>query len=75
MKVCSNGPGYMTTMASTRIFVKPLYKSSSQNQKADHHGTWYVALGMWGLLSLFKLWSKVDICLLIVKVKFASLCI
>ena len=29
MKVCSNGPGYMTMMAFTRIFVKPLYKSSS----------------------------------------------
>ena len=29
MKVCSNGPGYMTTVASTRIFVKPPYKSSS----------------------------------------------
>ena len=28
-----------------------------QNQKADDLGTWYVALGMWGLPSLFKWWS------------------
>ena len=25
-----------------------------QNQKADDLGTWYVALGMWGLPGLFK---------------------
>ena len=26
----------------------------AHNQKADDLGTWYVALGMWGLPSLFK---------------------
>ena len=35
-----------------------------QNQKADDLGTWYVALGMEGLPSLFKWWSSVDLDLL-----------
>ena len=31
-----------------------LFKNLLQNHKADDLGTWYVALGMWGLPSLFK---------------------
>ena len=34
--------------------IKP-FKNLLQNQKADDDlGTWYVALGMWSLLILFK---------------------
>ena len=32
-------------------------KNLLQNQKVDDLGTWYVALGLWGLPSLFKWWS------------------
>ena len=49
-KVCSNGPVHMTKMAA---MPKP-FKNLLQNQKADDLGTWYVALGMWGLPSLVK---------------------
>ena len=37
--------------------VKTLKNVLLQNQKADELGTWYVALGLWGLPSLFKWWS------------------
>ena len=37
--------------------VKTLKNLLLQNQKADDLGTWYVALGLWGLPSLFKWWS------------------
>ena len=53
-KVCSNGPGHMTKMATMPIYGKNPLKSSLQNQKADDLGTWYVALGVLGLPSLFK---------------------
>ena len=56
-KVCSNGLGHMTKMtkmAATPIYGKKLKKKENQNQKAYHLGAWYVALGMWGLPSLFK---------------------
>ena len=49
-KVCSNGPGHMTKMATMPIYGKNLLK----NQKADDLGTWYVAFGVLGLPSLFK---------------------
>ena len=63
----------MTKMAATPIYGKnPLKNLFLQNQKADDLGTWYVALEMWGLPSLLKWWSKVDLDLLNVKVKFAS---
>ena len=39
------------------IWLKPLKNRFLQNQKADDLGTWYVALGLWGLPSLFKWWS------------------
>ena len=54
MKVCSNGLGHMTKMAATPIYGKNLLNLLLQNQKADDLGTWYVALGMWCLPSLFK---------------------
>ena len=45
----------MTKMAATPIYGKKTFKNLLlQNQKADDLETWYVALGMWGLLSLFK---------------------
>ena len=52
-KVCSNGPDHMTKMAATPIYGKSPLKNL-QNQKADDLGTWYIALGMLGLTSLFK---------------------
>ena len=42
------------------------------NQRADDIETWYAALGMLDLPSLFKSLSSVDLDLLNVKVKFAS---
>ena len=48
-KVCSIGPGHMTKMTTT-----PMKNLLLQNQKADDLGTWYVALGVLGLPSLFK---------------------
>ena len=53
-KVCSNGPGHMTKMVAPLYMVKTLYKILLQNQKADDLGSGYIALGMWGLSSLFK---------------------
>ena len=44
----------MTKMAATPIYGKKTFKDLLQNQKADDLETWYVALGMWGLPSLFK---------------------
>ena len=47
--------GHMTDMAATPIYGKnPVKIFFFQNQKADDLGTWYVALGMCGLPSLFK---------------------
>ena len=62
----------MTKMAATPLGKKPFKNLILQNQKADDLGTWYVAFGLWGLQSLFKWWSYVDLDLLNVKVKFAS---
>ena len=52
-KVCSNGPGHMTKMATMPIYGKNLL-SSSLEQKADDLETWYAALGAQVLPSLFK---------------------
>ena len=52
-KVCSNGPGHMTKMASMPIYGKNLKKSSPE-PKADDLETWYVALGACVLPSLFN---------------------
>ena len=47
--------GHMTKMAATPIYGKKPFKNLLfQNQKAGDLGTWYVALGMCGLPSLFK---------------------
>ena len=40
-KVCSNGPGHMTKMATMPIYGKNPLKSSPDDLR-----TWYVALGM-----------------------------
>ena len=47
--------GHMTKMAAMPIYGKKTFKNLLlQNQKADDLGTWYIALGMWDLPSLFK---------------------
>ena len=54
-KVCSNGSGHKTKMAVTPIYgVKTFENILLKNQKTDDLGTWYVALGMLDLQSLFK---------------------
>ena len=41
-KICSNGPGHMTNMATMPIYGKNLKKSSSlKNKKADDIDRWY----------------------------------
>ena len=47
----------MDKMAATPIYGRNPLKSSSLEPEGDDLGTWYVALGMWGLPSLFKWWS------------------
>ena len=42
-KVCSNGPGHMTKMATMPIYGKNLKKSSSPEPKADDLEAWYAA--------------------------------
>ena len=49
--------GHMAKMAAKPIYDKKPFKNLLQNQKASDLETWYVALGMWGLPSLFKWWS------------------
>ena len=62
----------MTKIAATPIYGKNLFKNFLlQSQKASDLRTWYVALGMRNLPSLFKWWSQDDLDLLNVKVKFA----
>ena len=54
-KIYSKHKGHMTKMAATPIYGKNLLKNLLlQNQKADDLGTWYVAVGVLGLPSLFK---------------------
>ena len=53
-KICTKYFGHMTKMAATPIFGKNLLKNLLlQNQKASDLETWYVALGMWSLPSLY----------------------
>ena len=47
-KVCSNGHGHI------HLWLKPFKNLLIQNQKADDLETWYVALRVLGLPSLFK---------------------
>ena len=44
----TNGFIHMTKMATLKLF--EIFFSST---RADHIGTWYVAIGMWGLPGLF----------------------
>ena len=47
--------GHMTKMAATPIYGKKPFKNLLlQNQMASDLETWYVALGMYGLPTLFK---------------------
>ena len=54
MKVCSNGPGHVTKMATMPIYGKTFKILLLRNQKADDLETWYAALGAQVLPSLFK---------------------
>ena len=54
-KIYTNCFGHMTKMAEMPIYGKTLKNLLLENQKADDLGTWYVASGMWGLPSLFRL--------------------
>ena len=77
-KINAKYVGHMTKMAAMPIYGKNNANSfvetraTNQNRKVDDLGTWYVALGMCGLPSLFKWWSSVDLDLLNTKVKFSS---
>ena len=53
-KVCSNGPGHMTKMATMPIYGKNLKNLLLWNQKADDLETWYASLGAWVLPNLLK---------------------
>ena len=68
-KVCINGPGHMTKMATTPIYGKNLL----QNRWTDFHKTWYVASGTPAHHSLYKWWPWVDLDLIYAKVKFGSI--
>ena len=46
-----------------------------QNQLTDGLGTWFVALGTWVLLRMFKWWPWVDLDLFYGKVKYGKLLI
>ena len=53
-KICSNGPGHMTSMAAMLIYGKNLKNLLLWNQKANNLESWYAALGTQALPSLFK---------------------
>ena len=74
MKVCSNGPGHMTKMATVPIYGKNLNKSSSLEPKGDDLETWYAVSDARVLPSLFKWWPWVDHDPFYRKVKFGPLC-
>ena len=55
VKIYTKYFGHMTKMAATPIYGKKTFKNLLlQNQKASDLETWYVALRMWVLSSLFK---------------------
>ena len=70
-KICSNGPGHMTKMATMPIYGQNLKKSFSPEPKGRW---WYAALGAQVLPSLFKWWPGDDLDLFYGKVKFEPLC-
>ena len=54
-KVYINGPGHMTKMAATAIYIVKTFKNLLlQNRLADFHETWYVASGTPAHHSLYK---------------------
>ena len=63
----------MTKMAATPIYGQNLKKELLRNQKADDLETWYVALGVRVIPSLFKWYPWVDLGLFYGKVKFGPL--
>ena len=71
MKIYSNDPGHMTSMAAMPICGKNLKKS---NWKANDLKCWYVASGTQVLPNLFKWWPWIDLDLFYGKVKFVPLC-
>ena len=54
MKVCINGQGHMTKMATMAINSKTLKNLLLQNQKAYDFETWHEASGNGALQSLYK---------------------
>ena len=54
MKLCSNGPDHMTSMAAMPIYGKTLKNLLLWNQKADDLESWYIASGARVLPNLFK---------------------
>ena len=55
MKIYTNKLGHMTNMATMPIYGKNLKNLLLQKQQANDLETWYVALSMHVLPSLFKL--------------------
>ena len=74
MKVCLNGPGYMTKMAAMPIYGKNPKKNLLRNQNADDLESWYASSGARVLPSLLKWWSWVDMYLFYGTVRFGPLC-
>ena len=54
-KIYTNCFGHMDKMANMPIYGKTPLNLILKYQKAHDLGTWYIALEMWGLQSLFKL--------------------
>ena len=63
----------MTNMAAMHIYGKNLKNLLLQNQLTDDLETWYVALCMWVLPRLFKLFHWADLDLFYAKVKFGHI--
>ena len=61
MKVCSNGPGHMTKIATMPIYGKNLKHLLLWNQKADDIETWYASSGARVLPSLLRWWPWADL--------------
>ena len=54
MKVCSNGPGYMTKMAATPIYGKNLKKSSSPEPNGQWPWKLVCSIGCWSTTKFFS---------------------
>ena len=73
-KVCSNGPGHMTNMATMLIYGKNLKNLLLWNQKADDLESCYATSGIRVLSNLSKWCLWVDLDLFYGNVKFGPLC-